>query len=382
MAWYDKLLAFAAPASYRAVEAVNNDNALKNDLAQFQADPTHRVDPTKYDNPEFAIAAQGHLDALTGKQQARDAAPTANALAQFSAQGFGSDPSFNQGEWTQGMMDLGGIKPPANNPVAAKAITDFMTQGGAERDALLAAQGDKSAQARIASRSKDPSVGFKDVSMGVENYDKMQTGADSKTQQANAAKDVAELDTGTYGDATTGPSMAVRRAILERSKKYTDPGALALLEKFAKDVDAQWTNQEYGRTTRTLGTGNATKKIVEITDPLGKFVKTEEVANHPRAAAGGGDTSGSMVDVSWIGADGTPQGSRIPQSELPALKSSLETKGITEISTMNRKGQSKTETLIKPAKGKGSILGPRPGSAPAAKPTGGYTYVNGKMVPN
>jgi hypothetical protein len=55
---------------------------------------------------------------------------------------------------------------------------------------------------------------------------------------------------------------------------------------------------------------------------------------------------------------------------------------VKELNTVDGKKASRTETLVKPEKGKRSILGDRPGGAPAAKATGGFTYVNGKLVPN
>lgn len=402
MAWYDKLLAFAAPASYRAVEAVNNDNALKNDLAQFQANPLHRVDPTKYDNPEFAIAAQGHLDALTGKQQAREAAPILQDLAAFSR-----DPAYQTPEALQVLAQEGNPlgttqknlvgawepKPGLDNPVVRQGISDFAQSSQTTLDALLAARGDAGAQARIASRSKDPSVGLKDVSMAAENYGKMRTGEDDREQTARAAQDIARLDTLTYGDANTTPPTAVRQAIANASKGYTSPAALAMLSKFAEDVDKQWTGQSYKRNTTTIGTGDATKKIVEITDPLGKFVKTEDVTNHPRA---GKEVDPQIARPEYFATQQDPGIPPIiehvpynedPNSTYQRLYKNDTTGRVFPVTDKNRIASIKAlkSNIPKPKKGGGAFSdmikgGAAPAAAPA--PTGGFTYVNGKMVAN
>lgn len=83
---------------------------------------------------------------------------------------------------------------------------------------------------------------------------------------------------------------------------------------------------------------------------------------------GGGDPSGGMVAVSWVGPDGTPQSASIPRRELSTLKSSLKAQGVKELNTVDGKLASRTEVLVKPEKGKKSGWGgeQRPGGAPAA----------------
>jgi hypothetical protein len=359
-----------------------DNQLLRDDLKRFEADPNYRIDPSKYNIPETAVAAQGHIDNLIGKQQTREASPTVNALARFAAQGFGSDPSFNQQEWTQGMMDLGGVKPPAGNPVAAKALTDFMTQGGAERDAQLAAGGDISALARISARSKDPSVGLKDVSMANDNFTKRGELTADRTQEAEALRRTLGLDAGTYGTTPgVSPSLDLRQRTAAAAYGLTSPAALKQLAGFAADVDKQWGGQAFNRNTSTIGTGNATKKIVEVTDPLGKFVKTEEVANHPKAASGGADPASAPLYVSWVSPSGAAQAATVPRSELPALKSSLEAQGIKEIETVDGKRASRTETLIKPDKKKRGGLGDRPGGgAPVGASVSVVRDANGNLT--
>jgi hypothetical protein len=57
---------------------------------------------------------------------------------------------------------------------------------------------------------------------------------------------------------------------------------------------------------------------------------------------------------------------------------------VKELNTVDGKLASRTETLVKPEKSKKAGWGgeQRPGGAPAAKATGGFTYVNGKLVAN
>lgn len=390
---------FLDPVGKLVIPKIYDRFHMATELNKFKADPSYTPDPASFADPRVGFAVAEKVQSLRdfASQQAaapdiarinelrtdpsfQDAASLAEIQKNPAEAVFGQDVPAMSG-FSVAAKGKPGVTAPTANKYTSEALQNYATEVGGTLDAFRASQGDPEAIARI-SQNKDRSISFKDTSMGAENYDKLRVNADARTQQANAAKAVARLDAATYGDANTSPSMAVRRAIAEESKKYTDPGALALLEKFAKDADQQWSGQEYGRKERTIGTGNATKKIVEITDPLGKFVKTEEVANHPRAASGGdNDPTKQLLSVSWIGPDGTPQAARVERGDLPTLKASLEAQGIKEIETVDGKRASRTETLIKPAKGKASILGPRPGGTPT-KPTGGYTYVNGKMVPN
>ncbi len=392
MGFFDNLAKAYSPNTYDRFH-------MASELEKFKADPSYTPDPSTFADPVTGIAVAEKIKSLRDFASQQAAAPDIARINEFRMDPRFQDPAslaeiqknpaeavFGQDVPAMSGFSVAakgkpGVTAPTANKYTSEALQNYASEVGNTLDAFRASQGDPEAIARLA-QNKDLAISFKDTSMGAENYGKMRTAEDARTQQANAAKAVARLDAATYGDANTSPSMAVRRAIAEESKNYTDPGALALLEKFGKDVDQQWANQEYKRTERTIGTGGATKKIVEITDPLGKFVKTEEVASHPRVASGGDiDPTKQLLSVSWIGADGTPQAARVERGDLPTLKASLEAQGVKEIETVDGKRASRTETLIKPAKSKASILGPRPGGTPT-KPAGGYTYVNGKMVPN
>lgn len=261
------------------------------------------------------------------------------------------------------------------NPYVEQELADFQTGNLSKLDRFRAAQGDRWAGAGL---GKDEANAFKDVATGQKDY----AGMDEKSNESKAEQDLGRF----IADNPAPRTVEEWNAFWDKARKIPNL-PLKLVTDQQAAMQGRNDKRIVGYKEIQVGNGpNSTVKKVPI-NFLGEVIEgvSATSSNNPSDRELGlvpTNTGNNPIDVSWVGADGTPQGSRIPQSELPALKSSLETKGIKEISTMNHKGQSKTETLIKPPTGRSKGLGDRPGGAPAAKATGGFTYVNGKLVPN
>jgi len=262
------------------------------------------------------------------------------------------------------------------NPYVAQGLQEFQTGNLGKLDRFRAAQGDRWAGAGL---GKEEANAFKDVATGQKDYQKM--GQDS-------AESKAEQDLNQFIATNEMPrTIEGWNAFWDKARKIPNLPAKLLTEQQAAMQSRNQSPVGAPLQQFVKNGPNSTRSEVRV-DMFGEPVAATRVvsSNNPSDRELGlipSSTGDGMVDVSWNGPDGTPQSASIPRGELPTLKASLKAQGVKELSTVDGKKASRTETLIKPEKGKRSILGDRPGGgAPAAKAAGGFTYVNGKLVAN
>ena len=266
-----------------------------------------------------------------------------------------------------------------SNPYVSQGIEKFQAANLSKLDRFSAAKGDRWAGAGL---GKDDANAFKDVAAAQKDY----AGMDEKAA-ATLAENALNGIVANYPLQRTTESW---NGLVEKLRKVPnlDP---KLIDATLTAIAGRNQAPAGAPLTQFVKNGpNSTRSTVNV-DMFGEPIAATRVvsSNNPSdrelgiTGGGGGDSSGGMVSVSWVGPDGTPQSASVPRGELSTLKSSLKAQGVKELNTVDGKKPSRTEILTKPEKGKRSILGDRPGGgAPAAKATGGFTYVNGKLVPN
>lgn len=286
----DQFLAFAAPASFQALQNYNDNTQFNNDLKQFQADPQgFKLDASKYTNSEHAMKVGDHLNTL-------GAAPALNELSAIKRDPSFQDPASLQvlaqenplgttmqktdGTWMQ--------RPDINNPVVTKGISDFQQGSQNVLDAFKAHSQDPMAIARIANSPAAQTFhqaeqGANQAQTNQDNAAKAATSAEDRRQVAKITNFIAKSDTGTYGDGTPGSFMTSLNKTLrdfQVENGLTIGAADAVVEKYLKSQYDQKKGQAWDTRSKTIGTGNATKRIDEVIDPHGNLVRTESVVNH------------------------------------------------------------------------------------------------------
>ena len=266
-----------------------------------------------------------------------------------------------------------------SNPYVASTVQQFGTGNQNILDTFRAGSGDRMALARL-SQNKEVSDNFKNATAGVENLDKVDRNA-----RTDAANNKLNTLRATYDLKRT---LESRNGFVKAANliENIDPKLVQSVIKELDDANAAPTGEVLEQFVKNGP--NSTRSKVSL-DWRGVPVENTRVtsSNNPSDRELGlvpakDSGEGGQLDVSWIGPDGTAQASRIPRTQLPALKAQLQSQGIKEIDTVDGKRGSKRETLIKPAKGKKglSLQAPAGAAAPVAK--GGFTYVNGKLVAN
>jgi hypothetical protein len=267
--------------------------------------------------------------------------------------------------YTQGAAKGTVTAAPSANPYVAQGLTEFQSGNLSKLDRFRAAQGDRWAAAGL---GKEEANAFKDVATAQKDY----AGMDEKANEGKAEQDLGKF----IADNPAPATVEEWNAFWDKARKIPNL-PLKLVTDQQAAMQGRNDKRIVGYKEIKIGNGpNSTVKKVPI-NFLGEVIEGVSVtsSNNPSdrelGITGGGESgSGSMLEVSWVGPDGTPQSAAIPRGELPTLKSSLKAQGVKEINTVDGKKASRTETLIKPEKSKRSILGDRPGGAPATKATG------------
>lgn len=268
------------------------------------------------------------------------------------------------------------VAEPGSNPYISAELQRFQTDSENRLNRFGASQGDRWAGSGL---GKEEANAFKDVATGQKDYANM----DDKARESKAEQDLNQF----IANNEMPQNIEGWNAFWDKARKIPNLPAKLLTEQQAA-MESRNTAPVGDPLVQTIRNGpNSTTSSVRLDmfrRPLAntRVVSSNNPSDREMGLTGGESTSNGTLDVSWIGPDGTPQSASIPRSELPTLKSSLKAQGIKEVNTVDGKRTSRTEVLIKPEKGRRSILGDRPGGAPAAKATGGFTYVNGKLVAN
>ena len=253
----------------------------------------------------------------------------------------------------------GTVTAAGGNPYVAQGLAEFQTGNLGKLDRFRAASGDRWAGAGL---GKEEANAFKDVATGQKDY----AGMDEKGRESKAEQALNDYI------ATNEIPRTIEgwNAFWDKARKIPNLPAKLLTDQ--QSAIASRNNAPVGAPlTQFVKNGqNSTRSTVSV-DMFGEPIAATRAvsSNNPsdrELGITGDSAEGGTLEVSWIGPDGTPQSAVVPRGEIATLKSSLKAQGVKEINTVDGKKASRTETLIKPEKGKRSILGDRPGGAPAA----------------
>jgi hypothetical protein len=371
----DSYLSAASSDKLEKLRAAKLDALLKEGAAAPLAKIQDlQMDPRFRDPVSVAEISRNPAEAVFGQRRATPSRTTGRMVDR------GDGVMVNEvipGEWEDGREAV-------TNPYAAQGIEKFQAGNLSKLDRFSAAgghKGDDGTKWAGAGLGKEDANAFKDVAAAQKDY----AGMDEKAAEGRAEQDLSQF----IADNPAPRTVEEWNSLWDRARKIPNL-PLKLVTDQQAAMQGRNDKRIVGYKEIKVGNGpNSTVKKVPI-NFLGEVIEgvSATASNNPSdrelgiTGGGGGDSSGGMVAVSWVGPDGTPQSASIPRRELSTLKSSLKAQGVKELNTVDGKKASRTETLVKPEKGKRSILGDRPGGAPAAKATGGFTYVNGKLVPN
>lgn len=305
-------LSFAAPASTKAVDNLQDQRQFGIDLANFQKDPeNYKFDPAVYNHPEDATRNLAPL--IEAKRLAyfqKSADPILqenNSLLQTyrekagmpydgpDAQPGDTYPTLKEFAADPGYyMDFG--QDPRNNPhviAGNQKLTDKINSAAAFDSAQKGERLDPFVMGDLMQNEKLTQA-FHQSGQAVKQLQDSQNDA---TKAANTASDreqvaklnafIANADKGTYGDGTPGSFIpALTKAVrdFQIANGLTSKAADDEAEKYIKSQYDLKKGQEFSRSKeRLLTAGNATKKIVDVYDPHGDIIRTEELTNHPSA---------------------------------------------------------------------------------------------------
>lgn len=372
----------------------NANDALKQ-LEQFKtSDEVAGYQPDGYLDPATRLKINELRRSRTDELLKREASPIQSEASRISRiaavdptvgspeglRDFAERPEF----WTGG-TDTGAIPgakksgpTSAGNPYVSQAVQQFAGDAANKLNAFRATGGDRMAVAQVAT-NKDLAAGLDNAAQSAERFNKMDRTAAEDVAKNRLNQFIAEYPLQPTVDSWNGLVAGIRNI------PGVDP---AVVTSTLKDM-ADRNNAPVGRLAQFVKNGpNSTRSEVATNmfgEPIAntKTVSSNNPSDRELGLVGGGDGDTGTVDVSWVGPDGTAQAATIPRSELPGLKSSLQAQGVKKLSTVDGKKPSRTETLIAEPKGKKSWRDSRPvGSAAPVASSGGFTYKNGKLVPN
>lgn len=243
---------------------------------------------------------------------------------------------------------------PGVNPYVAQGINEYQQGMQNKLDRFRAAGGDRWAGAGM---GKEEANAFKDVATGQKDYRKMD-------------QDSAEQDLNQFIANNEMPrTIEGWNAFWDKARKIPNLPAKLLTEQQAAMQSRNQSPVGAPLTSFVQNGPNSTRSQVSVDmfgEPIAatRTTSTNNPSDREQGLTGDGGHGGTL-DVSWIGPDGTPQSAAVPRGELATLKSSLKAQGVKEISTVDGKRASRTETLIPKEKGRRGLT-LAGGAAPAA----------------